>query len=88
MKTCGKCKEAKPETEFYSSAYRFDGLQWSCKDCDKARRRAVYVANPAACVARVQKWKWENIEVTRANNRDSKRRCKERLAAQMMQAAE
>lgn len=33
MKRCSKCKQLKPETEFYKNAIMKDGLQHQCKKC-------------------------------------------------------
>ena len=33
VKTCTKCKESKPLTEFYRHKHSSDGRAWSCKKC-------------------------------------------------------
>lgn len=38
-KECGRCRELKEPTEFYKRLDSPDGLQRSCKACDKARKR-------------------------------------------------
>lgn len=35
MKRCRRCKEEKPETEFYKNRANKDGLQYYCKACCK-----------------------------------------------------
>lgn len=40
MKTCGNCKESKNSTDFNKDNQRYDGLQWSCRACQKAERIA------------------------------------------------
>jgi len=44
MKTCSKCKETKPKTEFHKSRSRKDGLSYYCKMC-KANREKDYRKN-------------------------------------------
>lgn len=36
MKTCNKCSEYKPLTEFYNHKRSKDGKSWECKACTKA----------------------------------------------------
>ena len=45
MKTCTKCKETKPTTEFNKDKRNKDGLVNSCKACQKAYQKAYYEAN-------------------------------------------
>lgn len=46
LKVCGTCKDVKPSTEFYKSSRAKDGLQYHCKLCANAKRRAWAKANP------------------------------------------
>ena len=39
-KTCPKCKQEKPLSEFYKNRSRKDGLQAWCKDCFRGYQRA------------------------------------------------
>jgi ATPase subunit of ABC transporter with duplicated ATPase domains len=45
MKTCTKCGESKPETEFYKEARALDGLRSSCKACMNADNTKWNAAN-------------------------------------------
>lgn len=49
MKTCRKCKEEKPESEYYryGGAYRPNRIRDECKTCSKAMAMAHQKANPA-----------------------------------------
>lgn len=46
-KTCNKCKETKATTEFHKSKSFKDGLQYTCKQCQKVRM-ATYFKTPVA----------------------------------------
>lgn len=47
MKTCGRCKQPKPETDFHRSASHKSGLQSSCKKCKAEESIARYHAKLA-----------------------------------------
>lgn len=38
-KTCSRCNENKPTTEFYKDRQKRDGLRYDCKECNKECRR-------------------------------------------------
>ncbi|WP_027479003.1 hypothetical protein [Gryllotalpicola ginsengisoli] len=42
MKTCARCKECKPHSEFNRSSKNKDGLHSYCRDCHKAHYRSNY----------------------------------------------
>lgn len=46
MKTCIKCKETKPCTDYHKAKSTVDKRQSSCKLCDNARRKALYDKDP------------------------------------------
>lgn len=44
-KICNICKTAKPASDFYKSSYNLDGLQYTCKECEKREERKIYNLN-------------------------------------------
>lgn len=44
-KVCSICGIAKPASEFYKSSYNLDGLQYTCKECEKREERKIYNRN-------------------------------------------
>lgn len=55
-KTCTLCRQQKPASEFYKKASGRDGLQSSCKACDRANSNAYHKANAEASSAAVKRW--------------------------------
>lgn len=53
LKTCSKCQESKPLTEFYARTVSVDGFQNSCKVCQKHHSKTYAQQNPD----QVRKWK-------------------------------
>jgi len=45
MKCCPRCREPKPESEFYSDKSKAGGLSYACKDCTKNTVAAAYKLN-------------------------------------------
>lgn len=45
MKTCYKCEEEKPDSEFSRNDSKADGLQSQCKSCHREYRRQHYLRN-------------------------------------------
>ena len=54
MKTCSRCKEHKPVTEFYKRASAHDGMRSECKDCACAATRAQQHAKPPRAAAKIK----------------------------------
>ena len=44
-KICNICRIAKPASDFYKSSYNLDGLQYTCKECEKREERKIYNLN-------------------------------------------
>lgn len=68
MKTCTKCGEAKPTTEFYKHARCRDGVRPDCKACCNAESAKRYADNPGKGKAKAAKWRAENPDKVLANN--------------------
>lgn len=45
LKTCSKCKEEKPRSEFHKNKSMEDGLQYRCKPCQKQAMAQYYKEN-------------------------------------------
>ena len=69
MKRCVKCGVTQPLEAFYRAKGTRDGLRGDCKSCFKARAKARYPLVREANIARAQKWRDENIERFRENQR-------------------
>ena len=69
MKTCGKCKEEKPFSEFYRDRTRKSGYQSSCKACEKERRKSYYQENKDYYREHGRKYRQENKERIREQRR-------------------
>lgn len=59
-KTCSKCKQELPVTEFYKNKSSKDGLYGSCKKCHCERTRAWSSKNPEKMNGYAAKWRDEN----------------------------
>lgn|SRR5574340_182965 len=62
MKSCSKCKLAKPTTEFSKNISSRDGLCSSCKSCRSLAHAAWRAANPDKAKANMNKWVANNRE--------------------------
>jgi Autographiviridae endonuclease VII len=75
MRTCSKCGELKPETEFYAEKTCKDGLRPDCKACHAARGKSWYARNRDKAIADVRRWQQENpdrLREYRLKNRDKR----------------
>lgn len=59
-KTCTKCKETKPVSEFYKNQKLKDGLTYECMVCTKERQRRYREANKEKQTERLRKYYEEN----------------------------
>ena len=62
MRTCCKCKQPKPLSEFSPTSKYKGKIQYrgDCKCCNAKNRRDRYRINPAPSLAASKKWKLEN----------------------------
>lgn len=66
-KSCTKCGETKPASEFNKDSKRRDGLHSHCRACHKSANAKLYAANPAKARAASAKWRAENPEKAKAS---------------------
>jgi hypothetical protein len=69
MKTCTKCKEEKPFSEFHKDRAKKNGYQSSCKACRKEHKKSYYEKNKEKIIEQTHKYKQENKELIREINR-------------------
>lgn len=81
MKTCVKCGDTKPLSDFYQQAGMSDGYRNDCKECMKVVRRDWYERNRDYAILRTQKWREANPERYEAQRRRNKEENRERIAA-------
>jgi hypothetical protein len=93
MKTCSKCREAKPLNSFSKCRANRDGLQSRCKTCNSADNAGWHAKNPDKARAKFAKWTAENPDKMRehsakwhAKNPDKARAKKARRRAAQLQA--
>ena len=81
MKTCTKCGETKPLSEFSADDAYKDGYQSHCKACKNAYARARYAANRERELARAKAWHEKNpgkaAEYRKKSMQDPERRAKQ-----------
>ena len=59
-KFCTSCKTEQPVSNFHKQAKAKDGLQFRCKDCDRAFHQARYQKDKEKITQQTRKWKAEN----------------------------
>jgi hypothetical protein len=75
--TCTKCKQGRPQSEFYQDAKgRANGLSFWCKPCKRAQKAAYNAANRGKRSEYMARWRKANAEHRKAYqdaNRDRRR---------------
>lgn len=69
MKTCTKCGEAKPYSEYHAHKKTKDGLKSSCKACRNLESSAYRRANHEKVTASWKAWKENNLELSKERAR-------------------
>jgi len=87
MKRCTKCGGLQPLDHFYRAKGTVDGHRGDCKTCFQARAKARYPLVRDQAIERARKWREENIERFRENQRRmrSQPAFKERARADYLQ---
>ena len=83
MKTCTKCGETKPLSEFSADDAYKDGYQSHCKDCKRAYARERYAKNRDRELARVKAWHEKNPGKATEYARRSREKHPEQRAKQL-----
>ena len=76
-KHCYRCRQDKPVTDFYSNKANPSGYHTMCKECDKARKRAQYAADPdyrRYYIDYASRWNADNPDAHLRHNREYRRR--------------
>lgn len=79
-KICAKCHAEKPVCDFFKRSSAKDGLHPQCKLCcadysksrgeqNRASCKTYYWSDPERARSRVNKWRYDNIEISRASAR-------------------
>ena len=69
MRTCNKCKEEKPLTEFSKHKRKKDGINTWCKACDTEYHKKHYAENKEKYAKKAEEWKTKNREKVRENQK-------------------
>lgn len=74
MKTCSRCRVARPLDEFYKNKRMKDGHAAYCIFCDKIAKAEYYQRNREVTMERVARWQSENSNAVRLYKKEWKRR--------------
>ena len=80
MKTCKRCGESKPLTEFYANPTGRQGTRPECKTCTNSRRKRWYAENREREIERVLAWQRENPEAVAARTEAFRAAGKKKIA--------
>lgn len=85
VKICSSCKEWKDLSSFYRCDTHPDGLQYACKDCQKASTRERHAQNPEKRAEQYQNWLSQNAERKRLKRAEYNRANAAKNAAYMVE---
>jgi hypothetical protein len=71
MKTCSKCGEPKPLSQFSKDKAQKDGFYGTCKNCVGIKRKEYYQKNRAFEISKNSNWQKQNrkrVNATKKNN--------------------
>ena len=71
LKTCSKCKERKPYSEFHKNKSKKDGLNFYCKKCKNQQYKQYYKENPEKERQRQKQYRKENPEKKRQYQKEN-----------------
>jgi NMD protein affecting ribosome stability and mRNA decay len=81
MKTCTRCGETKPLTEFNRQAGTKDGLKYLCRSCHKAQHQQYSALNRESEIRRARDWNLRNPQAKAAHQSTWRAKNPDRLAA-------
>ena len=81
MKRCPTCKQTKPISEYYKDSYRYDGIMWLCKDCQRLRYRKKRQNNPKIYREKDKRYYIKHKEEITAKRKNDYQRDKIKIAA-------
>ena len=76
-KTCNRCRQVKPLTDFNMNKSAKDGHQWQCRECFKELNRSYVLANAEQIKARKREHYKANAKHVREQQREYKQRTRE-----------
>ena len=85
LKTCTKCKEEKPRSEFHKNKSNKDGLQNQCKGCVRQDKKQYYKENAEKILQQQRQYQKENAEKIKQRDRRYYRENAEKILQQQKQ---
>lgn len=80
-RSCSRCGQTKPLSEFYRDRRKPDGREYRCKKCSNRRARKWQRANPGKVAAADKKWFEQNRERKGRTHKRYRERNREKVRA-------